>query len=123
MGRRTANIARFKSDLASARGVVCNCGFELISECLHWRKPFLTRPLAKQMEQLSNGAALETLRYATVMRQIDNELTARWLAAPPPAPNLFFPDVSAALASWLAGGAKTPVAALGSALWEQPAAV
>lgn len=76
MGRRTANIARFKSDLASARGVVCNCGFELISECLHWRKPVLTRPLAKQMEQLSNGAALETLHYATVMRQIDNKLTA-----------------------------------------------
>ena len=75
------------------------------------------------MEQLSNGAALETLRYATVMRQIDSELTARWLAAPPPAPHLSFPDVSAALASWLADAAKTPVAALGSALWKQPAAV
>ena len=75
------------------------------------------------MEQLSNGAALETLRYATVMRQIDSELTAQWLAAPPPAPHLSFPDVSAALASWLADGAKTPIAALGSALWEQPAAV
>ena len=75
------------------------------------------------MEQLSNGAALETLRYATVMRQIDSELTARWLAAPPPAPKLSFHDVSEALASWLADGAKTPFAALGSALWEQPAAV
>ena len=78
VGRRSSNIAGFKSDLASARGVVCNYGFELISECLHWRKPVLTRPLAKQMEQLSNGASLETLRYETVMRQIDNELTARW---------------------------------------------
>ncbi len=116
VGRRTANVAGFKSDLASARRVVCNCGFELISECLHWRKPVLKRPLAKQMEQLSNGAALETLRYATFMRQIDNELTARWLATPPTAPNLSFPDVSAALESWLADGAKTPVAALGSAL-------
>ena len=75
------------------------------------------------MEQLSNGAALETLHYATVMRHIDNELTARWLAAPPPAPNLCFPDVSAALASWLANGAKTPVATLGSALQGQSAAI
>ena len=75
------------------------------------------------MEQLSHCAALEALGYATVMRQIDNELTAQWLAAPPPAPNLSFPDVSAALACWLADGAKTPVAALGSALWQQPAAV
>ena len=78
VGRRSSNIAGFKSDLASARGVVCNCSFELISECLHWRKPVLTRPLAKQMERLSNGAPLETLRYAPVMRQIDNGLTARW---------------------------------------------
>ena len=123
VGRRTANIAGFKSDLASARGVVCNCGFELISECLHWRKPVLTRPLAKQMEQLSNGAALEALGYATVMRQIDNELAARWLAAPPRAPVLSFPNVSAALASWLADGAKTPVATLGEALWRESAAV
>ena len=123
VGRRTANIAGFKSDLASARGVVCNCGFELISECLHWRKPVLTRPLAKQMEQLSNGAALEALGYATVMRQIDNELAARWLAAPPIAPILSFPNVSATLASWLADGAKTPVATLGEALWRESAAV
>ena len=84
LGRRNANIAGFKSDLASTRGVVCNCGFELISECLHWRKPVLTRPLAKQMEQLSNGAAS---------------------------------------ASWLADAAKTPVATLGSALWEQSSAI
>ena len=123
VGRRTANIAGFKSDLASARGVVCNCGFELISECLHWRKPVLTRPLAKQMEQLSNGAALEALGYATVMRQIDNELAKRWLAAPPIAPILSFPNVSVTLASWLADGAKTPVVTLGEALWRESAAV
>ena len=75
------------------------------------------------MEQLSNDAALETLHYATVMRQIDNELTARWLTAPPPAPNLSFPDVSAALASWLSNGAKTPVATVGSSLCGQSAAI
>lgn len=120
VGRRTANIAGFKADLATCRGVVCNCGFELISECLHWCKPVLTRPLAKQMEQLSNGAALETLGYATVMRQIDNDLTARWLAAPPEAPDLSFPDVSAKLASWLASGAEDPVSDLGATLWGSP---
>ena len=56
--RQKANIAGFKRDLATERGVICNTGFELISECLQWRKPVLTRPLAKQMEQLSNAAAL-----------------------------------------------------------------
>ena len=75
------------------------------------------------MEQLSNGAALEMLGYVTVMRQIDNDLTARWLAGPPSAPALSFPDVSAILASWLADGAKAPIATLGAALWGQPPAV
>ena len=75
------------------------------------------------MEQLSNGAALEALGYATVMRQIDNELAERWLAAPPLAPILSFPNVSAALASWLADGVKTTVATLGEALWRESAAV
>lgn len=121
--RRTADIAGFKSDLASTRGVVCNCDLELFSECLHWRRPVLKRPLAKQMEQLSNGAALEALGYATVMRQIDNDLAARWLAAPLIAPNLSCPNVSATLASWLADGAKAPVAALGAAFWRESAAV
>ena len=115
--RRTANIAGFKSDLASCRGVICNCGFELISECLHWQKPVLTRPLAKQMEQLSNGAALEALGYATVMRHIDNELTRQWLSNPPSAPAIQFPDVSQHLASWIADGAAAPVGDLSRALW------
>ena len=75
------------------------------------------------MEQLSNCAALEALGYATVMRQIDKDLAARWLDAPPIVPNLSFPNVSETLASWLAGGAKTPVAAMETALWRESAAV
>ena len=123
VGRRSVTITGFKSGLASALWVVCNYGLGPISEWLQWRKPVLARLLAKQTEQLTNGAALETPRPATIMRQIDNELAARWLAAPPSAPNLPFPDLRAALGSRLADGAKTPVAALGSAVWEQPATV
>ena len=123
VGRRTANIAGFTSGLASASGVVCNCGFELISECLHWREWVLTRPQAKQMEQLSNCAALEALGYATAIRQIDNDLAARWLAAPPIVPNHSFHNVGETLASWLADVTKTPVTALEAALWRESAAV
>ena len=70
MLRQKANIDGFKRDLATARGVICNTGFELISECLQWGKPVL-RPLAKQMEQLSNAAALEQLGYATTMEALN----------------------------------------------------
>ena len=115
--RRRATISGFKHDLARCRGVICNSGFELISECLQWRKPVLTRPLAGQMEQLSNGAALEHLGYATVMRRIDDPLTTRWLTNPPPPPPLQFPDVAARLAEWLAGGATEAVDTLCRSLW------
>ena len=115
--RRRANIEGFKQDLARCRGVICNSGFELISECLQWRKPVLTRPLAGQMEQLSNGAALEHLGYATVMRQIDDPLTRQWLTNPPPPPPLQFPDVAQRLADWMANGATEPVDSLCGSLW------
>ena len=59
------------------QGVICNTGFELISECLQWGKPVLTRPLAKQMEQLSNAAALEQLGYATTMQALDTQRRVR----------------------------------------------
>ena len=39
-------------------GVVCNSGFELISECLQLGKTVLTRPVLGQMEQMSNAFAL-----------------------------------------------------------------
>ena len=115
--RRKANVHGFKSDLAAARGVICNTGFELISECLQWRKPVLTRPLAKQMEQLSNAAALQQLGYATTMQSLETQTARRWLDAMPEAPDVHFKDVAGALAEWLARGASRPVAELSGQLW------
>ena len=115
--RRKANIHGFKRDLASARGVICNTGFELISECLQWQKPVLTRPLAKQMEQLSNAAALEQLGYATTMQSLETQTARAWFDAMPGAPDIHFKDVAGALAEWLARGASRPVAELSRQLW------
>jgi len=115
--RRKANIHGFKRDLAAAKGVICNTGFELISECLQWRKPVLTRPLAKQMEQLSNAAALEQLGYATTMQSLETQTARSWFDAMPVAPDVHFKDVAGALAEWLARGASRPVAELSRQLW------
>ena len=117
--RRKASFERFKSDLAGSSGVICNSGFELISECLHWRKPALTRPLARQMEQLSNAAALEQLGYATTMGDLDSDIASRWLDNLPAAPKVCFPDVSRSLADWLAHGAEKPISHLSKELWMQ----
>ncbi|MEM1111947.1 MAG: MJ1255/VC2487 family glycosyltransferase [Pseudomonadota bacterium] len=115
--RRRANIKHFKQALWSSRGVICNSGFELVSECLQWRKPVLTKPLAGQLEQLSNALALETLDYARTMHSLDDRVTAQWLAAMPEAPDVHFGDVASVLAAWLAAGAKEAVETLGARLW------
>lgn len=115
--RQKANVGGFKRDLATAKGVICNTGFELISECLQWSKPVLTRPLAKQMEQLSNAAALEQLGYATTMQALETQKARAWLDEMPPAPKIQFRNVAAALATWLARGAKEPVEQLSKELW------
>lgn len=118
---RRSSVAGFKQDLASCSGVICNSGFELISECLQWRKPVLTRPLAGQMEQLSNARALAELGYATVAARLDRESLEPWLLQRPAPPELRFPDVAGALAGWLAAGASTGLEALQHRLWRDTA--
>jgi uncharacterized protein (TIGR00661 family) len=117
--RCRASIAGFKRHLAGSRAVLCNSGFELISECLHWGKPVLTKPLLGQMEQQSNAAALEQLRYATVCRQLDAQALETWLASAPRQPARPFADVATALAGWLADGAVEAPARLSQRLWGQ----
>lgn len=118
---RPTSVEAFKCDLASCSGVICNSGFELISECLQWRKPVLTKPLAGQMEQLSNALALTRLGHGTVLARLDTESLAPWLLQRPAPPALRFPDVAGVLAGWLAAGAHTEIAALQQQLWRATA--
>ena len=115
--RRRASIKDFKQALWTSRGVICNSGFELISECLQWGKPVLTKPLSGQLEQLSNALALEGLGYATTMGTLDNACAARWLDDVPSAPEVSFGDVASVLATWLSQGASAPVSQLCHQLW------
>ncbi len=115
--RHPPSIGRFKQDLASSRGVICNSGFELISECLQWQRPVLTKPLQGQMEQLSNALALSQLGYARVIDRLDSAVLADWLRSPNQAPLLRFSDVAATLARWLANGCPERPAQLHQALW------
>ncbi|MFV0478750.1 MAG: MJ1255/VC2487 family glycosyltransferase [Parahaliea sp.] len=111
------SIRLFKQDLARCRGVICNSGFELISECLQWHKPVLTKPLTGQMEQLSNALALAQLGYAHTIDRLCKTSLAQWLHTPKPAPQLHFADVAAALAQWLAEGCHRNLKHLQQQLW------
>ena len=53
----------FMEDLASARAVVTNGGFTLMSEAVYLHKPVLSIPLAGQFEQVLNAHYLEKLGY------------------------------------------------------------
>ncbi|RPD46931.1 UDP-glucuronosyltransferase [Hymenobacter sediminis] len=53
----------FLEDLASARAVVTNGGFSLISEAVYLRKPICAVPIPAQFEQFLNAAEVEKLGY------------------------------------------------------------
>jgi uncharacterized protein (TIGR00661 family) len=53
----------FIDDLASARAVVTNGGFSLISEAVYLHKPVCAVPIPGQFEQFLNAAEIEKLGY------------------------------------------------------------
>jgi len=107
----------FRRDLARADGIICNAGFMLLSEAQLLGKRVLAKPLAGQMEQLSNARALQALGLGSVCEKVDSNQVATWLAtAPRPRPRPF-PDVAGALAEWLADGCLTPPEQLAQNLW------
>lgn len=114
---RPTSYQSFKRDLASAQGVICNSGFELISECLHIGIPILTKPLHGQMEQHSNALALQQLGYATVVEQLSVDAINRWLAQTTPIIAKPLPDVAKHLSNWIIGGQWHNYQAMSEALW------
>lgn len=60
---RAFSEAGFLADLASARAVVTNGGFSLISEAVYLGKPVCTVPIPAQFEQFLNAAQVEKLGY------------------------------------------------------------
>ncbi|MFZ9583377.1 MAG: MJ1255/VC2487 family glycosyltransferase [Pseudohongiellaceae bacterium] len=109
----------FKQDLLDAEAVLCNSGFELISECLCLGKRILVKPVFGQMEQLSNAAALSELGYASVMDRIDENAINRWLTRPGDTLRICYPDVAGTLAEWIAGGCRATPEQLAKGLWDQ----
>ena len=118
---QASNVAGFKNHLYECRGVICNSGFELISECLQLHKPVLTKPLHRQVEQESNALALGLLDYACVVSSLTEQTIAAWLGRSQQVPQLHYPDVAAALAGWLLDGGTESVSEISCRLWQQAA--
>ncbi len=108
----------FLRELHACSGVVSNAGFELAGEALSLGKKLLAKPLAGQLEQLSNGLALEKAGLGRTMRTLDAGAMAEWLALPS-RPPITYPDVACGVARWITGGDWTNVADLARTLWAQ----
>ena len=116
---RTTCYAGFKQDLCRASAVISNSGFELISECLHLGLPLLVKPLQGQMEQESNALALHELKFAKVMRTLDEDIVANWLVKCKPRINKKTPDVAFEIVRWLLSDKKLPIHKVAASLWHQ----
>ena len=108
----------FLKDLAESSGVITNAGFELASEALHLGKKVLVKPLARQMEQMSNAKALKVLNLGTVMKRLDRDAVDGFLAKRPVAA-VRYPDVARLIADWVGAGDWSDVKTLSRLAWNQ----
>lgn len=116
---RKTSLDGFKRDLQSCKAVICNAGFELISECLHLGKPVLAKPVTGQGEQEANALALSQLNYAAVMRTLDAQRIDAWLNQLPRRAPVAYPDVAAALVDWILAGNWQDTQQLSTDLWNK----
>jgi uncharacterized protein (TIGR00661 family) len=70
---RAFDEQRFLADLATARAVICNGGYTLMSEALYLGKPILSLPLRHQGEQELNAAYLDELGLGIALPRLDFE--------------------------------------------------
>lgn len=81
---RAFDEAGFLADLASARAVICNGGYTLMSEALYLGKPILSMPLRHQGEQELNAAYLSELGLGVAMRRLDFPALRAFVRSPSP---------------------------------------
>ena len=110
--------ATFQARLRQCPSVICGAGFELTSEALNLGKRILVKPVRGQMEQASNGLALQVLGLGSVLRRLEAAPIGEFLEHALPA-RVRYPDVAAALSRWLVAGDWSDPAALAESLWEQ----
>lgn len=67
-------------DMAECKAVITNGGFTLMSEALYLKKPILSEPVRKQMEQYINAKYLEKLGYGKYCEKADEKVIREFLA-------------------------------------------
>lgn len=63
----------FFADLISARAVIANSGFSLVTEALHLGKPYLAVPVSHQFEQIFNAYWVQKSGYGSYWTELNKE--------------------------------------------------
>ncbi|MCF7980992.1 MAG: hypothetical protein K9K86_03335 [Pseudomonadales bacterium] len=108
----------FLRSLAACSGVICNAGFELISESLALGKSLLVTPIQRQLEQLSNAVALTQLGLAQVCPDLTRSTLEQWLSSRQGI-QVHYPNVAKAMVDWIIKGDLANSSQLVSRLWSQ----
>jgi len=90
----------FLKSLYATDSVICNAGFELVSEALKLGRKIMVKPIVGQVEQHSNAQALEELGYGTTTKQIDIDSINRFIDTAKVC-QVDYPDVPTIIANWL----------------------
>ncbi|MGA8868657.1 MAG: glycosyltransferase family protein [Candidatus Sulfotelmatobacter sp.] len=69
----------FFRDLTSAKAIVANSGFSLVSEALHLGKPYLAAPVKHQFEQIFNAYWLQKMGYGSYWDELNKERVESFL--------------------------------------------
>jgi uncharacterized protein (TIGR00661 family) len=76
---KTPSLEGFFADLTSARAIVANSGFSLVTEALHLGKPYLAVPVSHQFEQIFNAYWLEKSGYGAYWEELNKERVESFL--------------------------------------------
>jgi uncharacterized protein (TIGR00661 family) len=73
------SLEGFMRDLTSAKGIVANSGFSLVTEALHLGKPYLAVPVEHQFEQIFNAYWLQQTGYGAYWKELNKERVESFL--------------------------------------------
>jgi len=76
---RKPSLDGFFADLVSARAIIANSGFSLVTEALHLGKPYLAVPVSHQFEQIFNAYWLEKSGYGSYWEELNKERVESFL--------------------------------------------
>lgn len=76
---KQSSLATFLEDLRSAKAVIANAGFSLISEALYLGKPYLAWPMKRQFEQVFNAFYIDKMGYGVCWDDLDKERVESFL--------------------------------------------